>query len=270
MRSLGWTEGSNFSIEYRFANGDPERLSADAVELAAAKVDVIVAFGPLASQAARHATLAIPIVGATVDPGLIASLARPGGNVTGLTLMTQDITAKQLELLKEAVPGISKVAVLSQPDMPGLAQLMAELERAAPKLGVALVPVVVGTAQDLPPRFNEMTATGADAYFVLSDPLTIAMRDDIAGLALSRRLPGAAQLRTFVEAGVLLSYAASLSAAQRRAAVFVDKILKGAKPADLPVEQPTTFELVVNLKTAETLGLTIPRSILARADEVIE
>lgn len=163
MRSLGWTEGSNFSIEYRFANGDPARLSADAVDLAAAKVDVIVAFGPLASQAARHATLAIPIVGTTVDPGLVASLARPGGNVTGLTLMTQDITAKQLELLKEAVPGISKVGVLLQPDIPGLAQLMAELERAAPKLGVALLPVVVGTDRDLPRRFNEITAAGADA-----------------------------------------------------------------------------------------------------------
>jgi putative ABC transport system substrate-binding protein len=192
----------------------------------------------------------IPIVGATVDPGLIASLARPGGNVTGLTLMTQDITAKQLELLKEAVPGISKVGVLLHPDTPGLAQLRAELDRAAARIGVSVLPAVVGTAQDLPRSFNEIAATGADAYFVLSDPLTVAMRDDIAGLALRHRLPGAAQLRTFVEAGVLLSYAASLSAAQRRAATFVDKILRGAKPADLPVEQPTTFELVVNQKTA--------------------
>jgi putative tryptophan/tyrosine transport system substrate-binding protein len=270
MQSLGWTEGSDFSIEYRFADGDPARLSADAVDLAAAKVDAIVAFGPLASQAARHATSMIPIVGATVDPGLVASLARPGGNVTGLTLMMQDITAKQLQLLKESVPGISKVGVLLHPDTPGLTQLMAELERAAATIGVSVLPVVVGTAQDLPRRFNEITAAGADAYFVLSDPLTIAMRDDIAGLALRHRLPGAAQLRTFVEAGVLLSYAASLSAAQRRAALFVDKILKGAKPADLPVEQPTTFELVVNLNTARALGLTIPPSILARADEVIE
>jgi putative ABC transport system substrate-binding protein len=270
MRSLGWTDGSNFSIEYRFANGDPERLSADAVALAAEKVDVIVAFGPLASQAARHATSMIPIVGATVDPGLIASLARPGGNVTGLTLMTQDITAKQLQLLKEAVPRVSKVGVLLHPDTPGLAQMMAELERAAASIGVSVLPVVVDTAQDLPRRFNEITATGTDAYFVLSDPLTIAMRDDIAGLALRHRLPGAAQLRIFVEAGMLLSYAASLSAAQRRAAAFVDKILKGAKPADLPVEQPTTFELVVNLKTARELALTISQSILLRADEVIE
>jgi len=162
MRSLGWTDGSNFSFEYRFANGDPERLFADAV-LAAAKVDVIVAFGPLASRAARHATAMIPIVGATVDPGLIASLARPGGNVTGLTLMMQDITAKQLQLLKESMPGISKVGVLLHPDTPGLAQLMAELERAAARIGVAVPPVVVGTVQDLPRRFNEITAAGADA-----------------------------------------------------------------------------------------------------------
>jgi putative ABC transport system substrate-binding protein len=239
MQSLGWTEGSDFSIEYRFADGDPARLSTDAVDLAAAKVDVIVAFGPLASQAARHATSMIPIVGATVDPGLVANLARPGGNVTGVTLMMQDITAKQLQSLKESVPGISKVGVLLHPDTPGLAQSMAELERAAARIGVSVLPAVVGTAQDLPSRFNEITAAGADAYFVLSDPLTIAMRDDIAGLALRHRLPGAAQLRTFVEAGVLLSYGASLSAAQRRAAFFVDKILKGAKPADLPVEQPT-------------------------------
>jgi putative tryptophan/tyrosine transport system substrate-binding protein len=153
MQSLGWTEGSNFSIEHRFANGDPARLSADAVDLVAAKVNVIVAFGPLASQAARHATSIIAIVGATVDPGLVTSLARPGGNVTGLTLMMQDITAKQLQLLKEAVPGISKVGVLLHPDTPGLAQLMAELERAAARIGVPVVPVAVGTAQDLPRCF---------------------------------------------------------------------------------------------------------------------
>jgi putative ABC transport system substrate-binding protein len=270
MQSLGWTGGSNFSIEYRFANGDPARLSADAVDLAAGKVDVIVAFGPLASQAARHATSMIPIVGATVDPGLVTSLARPGGNVTGLTMMMQDITAKQLQLLKEAVPGISKVGVLLHSDIPGLAQLRAELERAAASIGVSVLPLVVGTAQDLPGYFDEMTAAGADAYFVLADPVTVDMRADIAALALRHHLPGAAQLRSFVEARVLLSYAASLPALHKRAAVFVDKILKGANPADLPVEQPTTFELVVNLKTAEALSLTIAQSILARADEVIE
>jgi putative ABC transport system substrate-binding protein len=270
MRSLGWVEGGTISIEDRFADGDPARLSANAAQFAAAKVDVIVAFGPVVTQAARHATSTIPIVGATVDVGLVASLARPGGNVTGLTMMMQDVTAKQLQLLKEAVPRASKVGVLVHPDIPGQVQLMTELERAAATLGISVLPAAVNAAQDLPRRFDEMTAAGADAYFVLADPVTNAMRADIAALALLHGLPGAAQVRSYVEAGVLLSYAASLSAAQKRAAVFVDKILKGAKPADLPVEQPTTFELVVNLKTAKALDIEIPPSILARADEVIE
>jgi putative ABC transport system substrate-binding protein len=274
MRSLGWIEGTTIVFEYRFANGDSARLSADAIDLAAAKVNVIVAFGPGPTQAARHATSAIPIVGATMgDPvslGLVASLARPGGNVTGLSMMMQDVTAKQLQLLKEAVPQARKVGVLVPPDIPGQVQLMTELERAAATLGISVLPVAVSASQDLPRRFDEMTAAGADAYFVLADPITIGMRADIAALALLHRLPGTAQQRSFVEAGVLLSYAASLSAAHRRATAFVDKILKGAKPADLPVEQPTTFQLVVNLKTAKALGLMISPAILARAYEVIE
>jgi putative ABC transport system substrate-binding protein len=270
MRSLGWIEGSNISIESRFANDNPGRLFVNATDLAAAKVDVIVAFGPLPTRAARDATSTIPIVGATVDLGLVKSLARPGGNVTGVTLMTQDVTAKQLEFLKEAVPLAGKVGVLLQTDLPFRSQLLAELERAAGALGASVIPVSVDTARDLPHLFDEMTAAGMDAYFVLADPLTVDMRADIATLALRHHLPGAAQLRSFVEAGVLLSYGASLPALQKRAAFFVDKILKGARPNDLPVEQPTTFEFVVNLKTAKTLGLTIPYKVLARADEVIE
>jgi putative ABC transport system substrate-binding protein len=209
-------------------------------------------------------------VGDAVGSGLVASLARPGGNVTGVSLMTQDLIAKQLEMLKEAVPRVIKVGVLLQRDTPRQAQLMAELERAAANLRVSIVPLVVDNAQDLPRRFDEMTATGADAYFVLADPRTVDMRADIAALALRHRLPGMAQLRTDVEAGMLLCYAASLTAAQRRAAVFVDKILNGANPGDLPVEQPTKFELIINLKTAKALGLAVPQSLLARADEVIE
>jgi putative ABC transport system substrate-binding protein len=270
MQSLGWIEGSTISIDYRFANGDPALLSASAAELAAAKVDVIVAFGPLPTQTARHATSTIPIVGATVDLGLVKSLARPGGNVTGVTLMMPDVTAKQLEFLKEAVPLASKVGVLLPHDIPLQEQLMAELERAAATLGISLVPATIGSAQDLPRCFDEMTAAGANAYFVLADPVTVARRTDIGMLALRHHLPGAAQLRSLVEAGVLLSYGASLPALHRRAAAYVDKILKGSKPADLPIEQPTTFELVINLKTAKTLVLTIPPSILAGADEVIE
>jgi putative tryptophan/tyrosine transport system substrate-binding protein len=272
MRSLGWIEGSTLSIEDRFANGDLALLSANAAELAAEKVDVIVAFSSLAARAAHEATSVIPIVLDSGDPvrmGLVASLARPGGNITGLSWMSLDVVVKQLQILKEAVPRISKVGVLLQPDTMH-AQEMTELERAAATLGVSVFPVPIGTAQDLPRRLDEMTAAGADSYFVLADPRTDAIRDEIVAFTLRHGLPGAAQRRLYVEAGVLLSYGINLSAIQKRLAFYVDKILKGAKPADLPVEQPTTFELVVNLKTAKTLGLTIPPSILARADEVIE
>jgi putative ABC transport system substrate-binding protein len=278
MRSLGWTEGSTISIEDRFANGDAARLSANAAEFVTAKVDVIVAVDSAPARAAQQATSAIPIVMTSGDPvglGLVASLARPGGNVTGLSGMSPDVVAKQLQTLKEAVPSVSKIGILLQPDSPVHAKLMIELERAAPNLAVSLLRVVVGTDQDLPHLFDEMTAAGADAYFVLSEPRTDAMRSDIAALALRYRLPGAAQQRryvdpAFVDPGLLLSYGVNLSAIHRRLALFVDKILKGAKPADLPVEQPTTFELVVNLKTAKALVLTIPYQVLARADEVIE
>jgi putative ABC transport system substrate-binding protein len=277
MRSLGWIEGSTVLIEDRFANGDPAQLSADAAEFAAEKVDVIVAIAPLPARAAHEATSTIPIVTSAADPhyGLVASLARPGGNVTGLSTMAPDLVTKQLQLLKEAVPRVSKIGVLLQPDYSPHALLMTELERAAPNLSVSLVRVVVGTDRDLPRLFDEMTTAGADAYFVLNEPRTDAMRGDIAALALRHRLPGAAQTRryvdpAFVDPGLLVSYGVNLSAIHRRLAYFVDKILKGAKPADLPVEQPTTFELVVNLKTATALGLTIPYQVLARADEVIE
>jgi len=197
-------------------------------------------------------------------------LARPGGNLTGLSVMWPDLVAKQLEMLKEAVPSVGKVGILLQPGHAPHAQLMTELERAAPTLGVGVLPVAVGTGRDLPHSFDEMSEAGVDAYFVLNEPRTDAMRDDIAAIALRRRLPGAAQQRQYVDAGVLLSYGVNFSALHRRLAVYVDKILKGAKPADLPVEQPTKFELVVNLNTAKALGLTVPPSILARADEVIE
>jgi putative ABC transport system substrate-binding protein len=273
MRSLGWIEGSTIAIEDRFADGNPAQLSANAAEFAAAKVDVIVAFSLAPARAARQATSTIPIVMDAGDPvgaGLIASLARPGGNVTGQSLMWPDLVAKLLETLKEVMPRVRKISVLLQPDSTGHAQLVTELEHAAAAMGVSVLPIAVGTAQDLPHRFDEMTADGADAFLVLSEPRTDAMLEDVAALALRHRLPGAAQRRLYVDAGVLLCYGPSYSAMHRRAAFFVDKILKGAKPADLPIEQPTTFELVVNLKTAAALGLEIPRSILARADEVIE
>jgi putative tryptophan/tyrosine transport system substrate-binding protein len=273
MRSLGWIEGTTVRIESRFANGDPAQLSANAAAFAAAKVDVIVAFSGKPALAARQATSAIPIVMDAGDPvgmGLVASLARPGGNITGQSLMRPDMAAKQLGLLKEAVPSISKIGVLMQRDYGVHTDQMAELERAAAALGISVLPIALGTGQDLPRHFDEMIAAGADAYLVLNEPRTDAMRGDIIALATRHRLPGAAQERRYAEAGALFSYGVSLDAIHRRAAVFVDKILKGAKPADLPVEQPTTFELVINLKTAKALGLTVPQSLLARADEVIE
>jgi putative ABC transport system substrate-binding protein len=184
--------------------------------------------------------------------------------------MWPDLVAKQVQMLKQAVPQLGKIGVLTQPGHMPHVQLMTELERAAPTLGVEVLPVSVGAADDLPRRFDEMTAAAVDGYFVLVEPRTDAMRDDIAALALRHRLPGAAQQRRYVDAGVLLSYGVNFSALHRGLAVYVDKILKGAKPADLPVEQPTRFELVINLKTAKELGLTVPPSILARADEVIE
>ena len=202
MRSLGWIEGSTISIEDRFADGNAARLSAQAAEFVAAKVDVIVAIDSAPAGAARQATSAIPIVMTSGDPvglGLVASLARPGGNVTGLSTMWPDLVAKQLQTLKEAVPGVSKIGVLLRQDSPLHAQLMTELERAAPKLGVSLLPVVVGADRELPLLFDEMTAAGVDAYFVLNEPRTDAMRGDIIALGLRYRLPGAAQTRRYVD-----------------------------------------------------------------------
>ena len=273
MRSLGWIEGRTVLIEYRFANGDPALLSTKAAELVAAKVDVIVAFSGFAAQAAREVTSTIPIVMDTADPvgmGLVASLARPGGNVTGLSWMSVDVVAKQLQILKEAVPRVSKIGVLQQSDYSCHAEQMTELERAAATLAVSVLPVEVGTSQELPHGFDEMIANGTDGYFLLASPRALTMRGNIAALALRHRLPGMAQLRSYVEAGVLLSYGMNVSSIPRRLTIFVDKILKGEKPADLPVEQPTKFELVINLKTANALALTVPQSLLQRAAEVIE
>jgi putative ABC transport system substrate-binding protein len=272
MRALGWTEGGNVAIEVRFANADPALASANAAAFVAEKVDVIVAFGPSAPPAHR-ATATIPIVMDTDDPiglGLVASLARPGGNVTGISNMYQEVAAKQLETLKAIAPQVGKIGVLAQTGTPRDTQAMKELEPAAASLGVSLLPVGLDTAEDLPRRFDEMTAAGADGYLVIAQARTDEMRDAIAALALRHRLPGVAPMRRYADAGVLLSYGASLSAIHRREAYFVDRILKGANPADLPVEQPASFELVINLKTSKALGLTVPQSLLARADEIIE
>ena len=269
MRDLGWTEGGNVVIEVRYGNGDLALMSANAAAFVAEKVDVIVAFAfPVP---ARQATATIPIVMATDDPvgqGLVASLARPGGNLTGISNMFKEVAGKQLEILKEIVPRAGKIGVLAHRDY--VQQATKVWEPAAASLGVSLLPVGVDTVEDLPHRFDDMTAAGADGYLVFAEPRTDAMRDAIAALALRHRLPGVAPMRRHADAGVLLSYGPSLSAIHRRQAYFVDRILKGAKPADLPIERSTKFELVVNLKTAKALGLTIPQSILIRADDVIE
>jgi putative ABC transport system substrate-binding protein len=275
LRELGWIEDRTVRLELRWASGDLARLAANAGELVSAKVNVIAAFGTLPTQAARQATSTIPIVMAAVgDPigaGFVVSLARPGGNITGVSLVHQDVAAKQLQLLKEAAPQIHKISVLEQPDNPSHALQIAELGRAAESFGGEVLPLAIGSsAQDLARLFDDMTANGSDAYFVLADPRTDDVRSEIAELALRHRFPGAASLHSYVEAGVLLSYGADLWELQRRASVFVDKILKGAAPADLPVEQAERFALAINLRTAKALGLTVPHSLLQRADEVIE
>ncbi len=272
MRLLGWIDGKNVAIEDRFADYDTARVSSNAVALAAAKVDVIVAFSGVPARAARAATSSIPIVMDTGDPvgqGLVASLARSGNNVTGQSLMRQDMAAKQLQMLREALPDAVKIAVLQQPDYRLHLEQTAEIERAAVGLGVSVASVPVG-GQDLPRLFDDMKKAGVNAYLVLNEPRTDEIRGEIAALALHHRLPGMAQDRRYVEAGGLLCYGVNLDAVHRRAAFFVDKILKGASPNDLPVEQPIEFDLLVNLKTAKALGLTMPQSLLAQADEVIE
>ena len=272
LRDLGYVEGRNLAIEYRWAEGRVERFPELAVQLVRLKVDVIVATSTPAALAARDATRTIPIVFVTaaepVDSGLVASIAAPGGNVTGLALLAPEITARQLQLLKEAVPKVSRVAVLSNPANRFTALLVKETEAAARLLGVRThVLEVRGVGLDA--AFSALTKDRPDALLVLADPGFVVQRARIVEFANTSRLPAMYPHREYAEAGGLLAYGADLRDNYRRAAIYVDKILRGAKPADLPVELPTKFELVLNLKTAKVLGLTIPPSVLARADEAI-
>jgi len=271
LRELGYVEGQNIAIEYRFAEGRPERLPEFAAQLVALKVDIIVTPNPAGTQAAREATRTIPIVILGVaDPvgsGLVASLSRPGGNITGLT--SPVMWGKRLELLKETVPKASRVAVLRNPTNPETADMSRDVGGAARALGVQLQVLDVRVPIELDSAFARMTRDRAGALLVTGDTLFTLHREQIAVLAIKRRLPAISWAREFAEAGLLMAYGRSLPYEFRRAATYVDKILKGAKPADLPVEQPTKFELVVNLKTAKALGLTIPQSVLIRADQVI-
>jgi putative ABC transport system substrate-binding protein len=273
LRDLGYVEGQSIIIEYRWAEGQYERLPDLATELVRLKVDVIVAVA-VAVRAAKQATQTIPIVMASADDpvatGLVASLARPGGNITGLSIIAHDLVGKQLQLLRDLVPNVSRVAVLWNPANRSHGPQLREAETAAQALGAQLYPLEAQGPGEIDRAFATMTRERVGALLVLLDSMLLFQRERIADLAAKNRLPALYGLRWHAEAGGLMSYGANQLVQTRRVASYVDKILKGAKPGDLPIEQPTKFELVINLKTAKALGLTIPPALLGRADEVIQ
>lgn len=275
LRELGYVEGQNIVIEYRFSEDRDDRLPELAAELVNLKVRLIVASGTPASFAARQATSTIPIVmggiaANPVDTGLVASLARPGGNITGMSMMASQLGGKRLELLKAIVPGLERVAVFWNPPNPAYGPILKDLEEAAPTLGLKLQRLEVRVPEDFEGAFKAATRQRAGALIAPGDPLVSNRRKTVADLALKYRLPATMDIKEFAEDGGLLSLGVDLVDSYRRAATHVDKILKGANPADLPMEQPTKFDLVVNLKTARALGLAIPQSILVQATRVIQ
>ena len=275
LRELGYIEGNNIIIEYRYAELKPERRSALAAELVRLKVDVIVTSGVLLTRAAKDATVAIPIVmtqvGDPIGSGLVASLARPGANITGLSNLAPEISGKQLEILKEIIPKLSRVALFETSSTnPANAQQLGEIERAARAFKVQLQRLAVLSPKDIETAFRGATKGQADAVLVQQGSIFNSHRTQIVKLAVKSRLPAIYSHSQYVIDGGLMTYGPSLSDLDRRAATYVDKILKGRKPADLPVEQPTKFELVINLKAAKQIGLTIPPNVLARADKVIK
>jgi putative ABC transport system substrate-binding protein len=273
LREFGYVEGKNIVIEWRSAEGKADRLPAVATELVRLNVDVIVTSGPTVTGAVKQATSTIPIVMAQdIDPvrtGFVASLARPGGNITGLTTLSPEISGKQLELLKEIVRRLSRVGVIGNSTVPGGAQELKETEVAAGAFGVQLQYLDVRGFADIETAFQAAKKGRADALLVLGNPVLNAHRTQVVDLAVKNRLPATYTRPEFVEAGGLMTYVASYNDLFRRAATFVDKILKGRKPADLPVEQPIKFEFIINLRAAKQIGLTIPPNVLARADKVI-
>jgi ABC-type uncharacterized transport system substrate-binding protein len=273
LHELGYVEGGNIVVEYRYAEGKADRYDALAADVVGLKPDAIVVWGTEFAQAVRRATPAIPIVLALADRpvemGLVANLVRPGGNVTGLTTLNFELSAKRLELLKEVLPKLSRVAVFYGPD-PRVAPTLKEMATAAQPLGIRLQPVEARGPEDFDRAFAEMAKKGAGAVVLLPTSVTATHSARLGDLALRRRLPAIAQVREFVMAGGLMAYSANTTEIARRAATLVDKILKGARPADLPVEQPTKFELLINLKTARALRLAIPQSVVVRTDELIE
>ena len=274
LREHGYRQGQDIVLERRFAEAKAERMSEIAAELVRMKVDVIVTSTDPGIAAVKQQTQTIPIVMAnSTDPvgtGFVASLARPGGNVTGLSSLSPELSAKRLELLKEAVPGLSRVAIVWNPDVRGAVLEYKETERAARSLHLQLQSVEVNRPDDFDRAFSALTTGRAEALTVASSSVAFRNRGRIANLAQKHRLPSIYGLREFADAGGLMAYGPNYADGWRRAAKYVDRILKGAKPGDLPVEQPTKFELVINLKAAKALGLTIPPSLLARADQIIE
>lgn len=274
MRELGYVEGQNVTIEYRWAEGNEKQLFDFAKELVGLKVDVIVSHGVLATQAAQRASKTIPIVcfgcGDAVSVGLVNSLARPGGNVTGLTVLAPEVSGKRVELIKEVVPGLKRLAVLWNPDNPVAKLEMEEAEAAARSGGLQIQSVGTKRSNDLQVAFNKMKADHAQALMILSDAMLYGSRSQISDRATANQLPTISYTGEFAKSGALMGYGPDLNVITGRASIYVDKILKGAKAGDLPIEQPTKFELVINLRTARALGLTIPPQIMARADEVID
>jgi len=274
LRELGYVEGQNILLEPRWADGRHERLPELAAELVRLKVDVVVSAATPASRAAKAATSSIPIVivavGEAVKTGLVASLARPGGNVTGLSLLTTELSGKRLELLATVVRSIPRVAALMNPDNTVHAVFLEETRDAAQRLGITLQLVQARNPKEIEQAFDTATAERATGLIVFDDPVIWSYRTQIVAHAAKRRLPAMYGYREFVDEGGLISYGPDRIDHYRRTAIYVDKILRGTRPADLPVEQPTKFELLVNVKTAKALGLTIPASILQRADQVIE
>ena len=274
LRELGYVEGKNIVIEYRYAEGKPDRLPSLAAELVRLKVDVIVSAGPPPTRAAKQATATIPIVMAfdddPVGSGFAASLARPGGNITGLSTLSSEISGKQMELLREIAPKLSRVAVLGNATQPGNPQALREINLAADALGVQLQFLEIQAPKDIETAFQAASKERAHAVLVLSGTVLLSQRKQVADLAIKSRLPAIYNRPEFVEDGGLVFYGVSYTDLFRRAATYVDKILKGAKPADLPIEQPNKFEFIINLKAAKQIGLTVPPNVLARADKVIK
>jgi putative ABC transport system substrate-binding protein len=272
LSELGWIEGRTVAIAYRWAEGHSERYAEIAAEFVRLKVDVIVTTGP-AVPAAMRATSVIPVVfalaGDPVGTGLIASLARPGGNVTGLSIQQIDLASKRLELLREIVPGLRRLAIMANIGFPDAVLEMREVQSTAKMLGLEIVALAIRQAEDIAPAFESLKGP-VDALYVCADPIVSTNRIRINTSALGARLPTMHGFRDYVEGGGLMSYGPNNANLFRRTAEYVDKILKGAKPGDLPVEQPTKFDLIINLKTAKALGLTVLPSLLARADEIIE